>query len=135
MSWSMIYRPGSSIHGLVEKKSRNSFRMIVDFSKSGSGVNTCIDDSFAIVSYSSLYDPINLLLECGTGSYMYKTDVRLAFRLVPLRPQDYHLCCISWNGKCYIDHCFPMGLRSACQTWKKISTALEFILSIRGSDS
>ncbi len=136
MSGPFVHPPFESFQvspiGLCEKKVKGTFRMIIDLSDTGSAINQCIDDTFAAVSYSTLRDAIKMVIQCGKGAYMFKTDIKSAFRLLPLRPSQTHLFCIKWNGHYYVDLCFPMGLRSACQTWEKLSTALEFVLRNSG---
>ena len=53
-------------------------------------MNTCIDDEFASVSYMTIMDAIKMVVKCGKGAFMYKTDVKSAFRLIPLPPEQYH---------------------------------------------
>ena len=114
--------------GCVEKKIKGTFRLIFDLSSpTGRSVNDHIDDVFASVSYSSFDDALNLVRSCGPGAYMAKTDIKSAFRLLPIRPDQYHLFCFSWEGKFYFDRCMQMGCRSACSRFESVSTAIEHL--------
>ena len=59
--------------------------------------------------------------------FLAKTDVKNAFRLIPIRPEDYDLLGIHWQGLYYYDRCMPMGGSSSCRTFEVFSTALEWI--------
>ena len=56
---------------------------------------------------------------------MAKTDIKSAFRILPINPQDYHLLGIKWSGQ-YYDKCMPMGCSSSCKTFETFSTAVEW---------
>lgn len=58
---------------------------------------------------------------------MAKTDIKNAFRIIPIQPQDYHLLGICWKGLYYYDRCMPMGCSSSCKTFEIFSSAVEWI--------
>ena len=58
---------------------------------------------------------------------MAKTDIKNAFRLLPIHPEDYGLLGLKWKGLYYYDKCMPMGCSSSCLTFETFSTALEWI--------
>ena len=58
---------------------------------------------------------------------MAKCDIRSAFRLLPVLPEQYHLLGMKWNDNYYFDKCMPMGARSSCNLFELFSTGLEFI--------
>lgn len=37
---------------------------------------------------------------------MAKTDIEDAFRIIPIRPSDYHLLAFTWNNNFYLDKVF-----------------------------
>ena len=55
------------------------------------------------------------------------TDMKSAFRIIPIRPGDYHLLGIYWRGDYYFDRCLPKGLASSCKTFETLSTAVRWI--------
>ncbi len=119
--------------GIVPKKEPNSYRMIVDLSfPPGHAINDHIDDSFAKVQYSSVYDAVEALVACGPNAYMAKTDIKKAFRLIPISPKQYHLLCIRWEDVYFFDKTLPMGCRSSCKIFQSFSDALKFIASSKG---
>ena len=59
---------------------------------------------------------------------MGKTDIESAFRLIPVRPNDWELLGMFWNGQYYFDKVLPFGLRSAPYILNQFSDAIEWIL-------
>ena len=59
---------------------------------------------------------------------MAKVDLKNAFRLCPVRREDWHLLGIHWRNSYYIDKCLPFGLRSAPYLFNMVADALEWIL-------
>ena len=73
------------------------------------------------------YCDIRRLKHSGVGSYLAKTDVKSAFRILPVNPQDYHLLGLKWKYQYYYNKCMPMGCASSCKTFESFSTAVEWI--------
>ena len=46
---------------------------------------------------------------CGHKCLIAKADIQEAFRLIPIRPQDYPLLGFTWKGLFYYDIMLPMG--------------------------
>ena len=66
--------------------------------------------------------------EVGPGALLAKVDLKNAFRLCPVRPEDWHLLGIWWRGQYYVDQCLPFGLRSTPFLFNMVADALEWIL-------
>ena len=60
------------------------------------------------------------------GAHMAKTDIAEAFRIVPVEPSQYHLMGIHWRGEFFYDRCLAMGLRSSCNIFEQLSTAVHW---------
>ena len=58
---------------------------------------------------------------------MAKTDVKSAFRIIPIHPADYSLLGLKWDNMYYFDRCLAMGLSSSCAIFEAFSTALEWL--------
>ena len=56
-----------------------------------------------------------------------KPNVKSAFRIILINPQDYHLLGIKWSGHFYYDKCMPKGCSSSCKTFETFSTVVEWI--------
>ena len=48
-------------------------------------------------------DAICILKSLGPGSFMAETNLKSAFRLIPIHPDDWHLLWIHWNNQYYVD--------------------------------
>ena len=114
--------------GVVPKKTPGEFHCIQHLSYPyGASVNDGIPVEDTSVNYSRIDDAVGLILRSGVGSCLAKTDIKSAFRIIPIRPADYHLLAIYWRGNYYFDRCLPMGLTSSCKTFEALSTAVQWI--------
>ena len=78
--------------GVVPKKVPGEFRMIHHLSvPSGSSVNDGILSANTSVQYTTIADAISLIKQCGKGCFLAKTDIKDAFRIIPIQPSDYPL--------------------------------------------
>ena len=58
---------------------------------------------------------------------MAKTDIKSAFRIIPVHSDDHPLLGMKWDNLYYYDRCLPMGCSSSCAIFEAFSTALEWI--------
>ena len=63
----------------------------------GSSFNDGISSDYTTVSYATVENAIGLIKSVGPNCFLAKTDVKNAFRLVPIRPEDYDLLGIYWQ--------------------------------------
>ena len=114
--------------GVQPKKVPGQFRLIHHLSyPHGSSVNDGIPRELASVQYATTTDAVNLIKQLGYGCFMAKTDIKHAFRIIPIRQDQYHLLGFRWQGAIYHDKTLSMGLSSACKIFESFSTALEWI--------
>ena len=114
--------------GVVPKKNLGEFRLIHHLSyPKGSSVNNGIPLEHSWVCYGTIGDAINHIKVGGTSPYLAKTDIKSAFRILPINPVDYDLLGTKWKNKYYYDHCMPMGCSSSCKTFETFSSAFEWI--------
>lgn len=59
---------------------------------------------------------------------MAKSDIKDAFRIIPVSPGDYHLLGFTWQGQFYYERCLPMGASSSCQIFEQLSRALQWVM-------
>ena len=90
-------------------------------------VNDGISREHSSVHYANIDKAIRRIKHSGVGSYLAKTDVKSAFRILPVNPQDYHLLSLKWKDQYYYDKCMPMECASSCITFESFSTAVEQI--------
>ena len=118
--------------GVVHKKVPGEFRLIHHLSfPHGASINDGISSEHTTVSYSRVDNAIAIIKKLGRGCFLAKTDIKSAFRIIPIRPADYPLLGIMWQGKCYYDRAMPMGCASSCRTFEMFSTALEWVAKTR----
>ena len=113
--------------GVVPKKTLGSFRLIHHLSyPEGQSVNDGISDEYCTVQYSTIQDAI-AFIKINKQSFMAKTDIESAFRIIPIHPSNHHLLGFKWNKQYYYDKCLPMGLSESCRIFEEFSTALEWV--------
>ena len=114
--------------GLVPKKVPGEYRLIHHLSyPPGGSINDSIPKEFSSVSYASISDAISLLKQSGPGSFMAKTDIKSAFRIVPIHPDHYPLLGMKWQGLYYYDKCLAMGLSESCAAFERVSGSLQWL--------
>ena len=85
--------------GLVPKHDPGKFRLIHDLSfPKGDSINFYTSKEFTTVQYESLDRVVELVMSCGPRCLIAKADIQEAFRLIPIRPQDYPLLGFTWQG-------------------------------------
>ena len=113
--------------GLVPKKAQGEFRLIHHLSwPEGNSVNYHIDPEKASVKYSSFDDAIRIVQQAGHNCELAKCDVKSAFRLLPIHPDDYELVGFTFQNKYYFDKAMPFGCSVSCATWEKFSSFIEW---------
>ena len=129
--------PFSNFHvsplGLREKSTPGRYRLIHDLSYpyTKDSVNGSIPRDLASVSYADVQTAIQYIIQLGQGSYLSKVDIKSAFRLVPVHPDDYHLLGFTFQGEFYYDRCLAMGCSSSCAIFESFSSALEWAMKNR----
>ena len=120
--------------GLIPKgHTGTKWRMIVDLSSPSSGsVNDGISEELCSLKYASLDDAVKLVKQLGPGTQLVKMDLRDAYRMIPIHPEDQHLLAIEWQGATYVDRALPFGLRSAPKIFSAMADAMTWILFTRG---
>ena len=65
----------------------------------------------------------------GPGALMAKLDLKSAYRMVSVHPNDQPLLCIQWRGVTYCDQALPFGLRSAPKLFTAVADGLAWALA------
>lgn len=65
------------------------------------------------ISYISVDQIVNEILQLGQGVLMAKVDIEQTHCMVPVHPEDHHLLAVQWEGQTYVDKVLPFGLGSA----------------------
>ena len=61
----------------------------------------------------------------GRKSLLAKLDIKSAYRIVSVHPEDRPLRGMEWKGELYVDTCLPFGLRSTPRIFTALVDALE----------
>ena len=64
----------------------------------------------------------------GEGALLAKADIKSAYHLVQVHPDDRPLLAVEWRGSTYVDGMLPCGLRSAPKVFTAVADALEWCL-------
>ncbi|MES9880226.1 MAG: reverse transcriptase domain-containing protein [Sedimenticola sp.] len=113
--------------GLVPKKVPGEYRLIHHLSHpKGESVNDFIDPKLCSVQYTSFDEAIYMLQDLGQHCNLFKIDLRNAFRLLPVRPEDFDLLGFKFDIYYFIDKCVPFGCSISCSLFERFATFVEF---------
>lgn len=123
-----------SSFGVIPKRYQpGKWRLIVDLSSpDDASVNDGIDPHLCSLAYPSVHDAAKLVRASGKGTLLAKLDLKSAYRIVPVHPQDRPLLAVQWDGEVLIDSALPFGLRSAPKIFTAIADALMWVMQQRG---
>lgn len=131
-------RPFPNAHvsamGVVDKNDMGrpvGLRRICNLSDSPlEAVNSCIERlRCECSSFDSVLEAIATLSQTS-DIYMFHLDVKGAFRLIPVRAQDWHLQVFKWKGRYLFDLVLVFGCRTSPPIWRRVGSALEYIFSL-----
>ena len=119
--------------GVVPKHTPGLWRLIVDLSSpDGHSVNDGISRSLCSLTYVSVDTAVKLVEQLGRGTLLAKVDIRSAYRMLPIHPDDRWLLGMRWEGSVFVDTALPFGLRSAPKIFTAVADALEWIIKREG---
>ena len=109
------------------------WRLIVDLSApSGHSVNDGIESDLCAVEYTSVDRAAALIRRLGQRCLLTEIDIRSAYRIIPVHPQDTLLLGMRWQDGVYVDTALPFGLRSAPKIFNVAADALMWVLQQSG---
>ena len=114
----------------LEPKRAGGYRFIHNLSHpygSETSVNSNIPQDEKTCSYASLDEAIASIRTLGKGVFLAKTDIKSAFKIIPVHPDEYWLLGFKWDGQFYYAKTLPMGAGSSCAIFEEFSTAVEFV--------
>jgi len=120
--------------GLIPKKNKpGKWRLLADLSSpEKKSVNKGIDPVLASLAYSSVDHLVALVASLGREAFLVKADVKEAYRMVPVHPEDQYLLGVQWESSVYVDKVLPFGLSSAPKIFSALADALQWILHNNG---
>ena len=101
--------------GVIPKRHQpGKWQLITDLSfPEGNSVNDAISAAACTLQYISVDQVALQAMQLGKGALLAKTDIKAAYRIVPVAPQDRIFLGMKFNELVYVDGALPFGLRSA----------------------
>lgn len=129
------YRPFQNLRlspiGILEKPS-GGWRLIQHLSYPlGKSINSHIDPQYSSVQYTPFDKVLSTIYQTGPGAKMGRMDIKSAFRILILHPDDFELFGFKFNDYFFYDKCLPMGCAASCQLFEKFATFLEWLVRSR----
>ena len=122
--------------GLVPKDNGTKTRLIFHLSYpkgQNISVNSNTPEHLCKVKYPDFDDAIRRCLEEGEFCYMAKSDLISAFRILPVRPQDWCLLVMKAQSPIdglwyyFVDKCLPFGHALSCALFQRVSDAISHL--------
>ena len=68
------------------------------------------------------------MAKLGKGASLAKLDVKSAFRICPVRHEDWHLLGFTFQNLFFVDLCLPSGLRSSVNRFSRLADLVLWIM-------
>ena len=119
--------------GVIRKSELGKWRLILELSSpEGFSVNDGVDKHLCSLSYLSVDEVAERVVEVGKGALLAKFDLKAAYRNDPVHPEDHWFLGMVWGDKLYVDLVLPFGLRSAPAIFNAVAEVLSFLIRSRG---
>lgn len=80
------------------------------------------------VEFQTVLDVMDYVRQVGPDARLSKTDIRSAYRNLPVRPDLQHTQCSEWQGVLRADLCLSFGTASGPWTFEQFACAVHYIL-------
>ena len=106
------------------KKNRpNKWHLITGLSSpQDHSVNDSIKGAWSSLEYISIDHLAHMVSSVGRGAFLVRSDIKEAYRIIPVHLDDQRLLAVSWDNCIYIDTRLPFGLRSTPKIFSECST-------------
>ena len=123
----MIFSPINIVPKLGMKK----YRLIHDlaYPYNSESVNSCIPEENSSVQCHHIDEVINMALAIGVCTCGARCDIETAFRHQSMHRSQLFLLGFTFQGKYYINSSLPFGAASSCTIFKKVASALQWIVT------
>lgn len=120
--------------GLVPKKD-GDYRLIHHLSyPEAASINFFIDSEQSSVTYSTIDDAAAMIARLGSGAYLAKSDIKSAFRLIPVSSTDFDLLGFFFNNAYYYDKMLPFGCKISCAIWDRFASFLHWLTQVHAQN-
>ena len=107
-----------------------SVRLIMDLSQpKGLSVNEFISKEEFPCKYTPFDAATRLIRLTGKGCYLTKVDIKHAYRLLPVRPEDWPLLVYQWEGQYCVDLKLPFGCTSSASIFNDFADLVCWIIN------
>ena len=72
-------------------------------------VNDGIQGDACSLTYTTVADAVDVIAEGGQGTLLAKVDIKSAYRIIPVHPEDHQLLGMLWEGALFVDAALPSG--------------------------
>ena len=87
--------------------------------------------NFVVSAIQQSQMPLGISEQLAQGVFLSRTDIKNAFRIIPVHPTGYNLLGMKLRDQYYFDKCMPMGCSSSCHTFELFSSTLECMAQIK----
>ncbi len=109
--------------GVRPKGNTGRWRLTVDLSAPiGRSINDGIESPKCSLSYVSVDDAAQAIVQKGRGAILAKVDIRNVYQVVPVHPDDRWMLGMKWENQLFIDTTLPFGLRLAPNSLRRWPT-------------
>ena len=113
-------------------KPDGSYRLVLDLSQpDGHSVNDGIDKTEFPTEYTHFDKATDMVRKLGKGCKLCKIDIKHAYRILPVRMEDWPLLVYQWEGYYYVDLVLPFGGRSSSSIFTSFADLLNWILEVK----
>ena len=117
----------SPIGAISKKKRLGKWRVITDLSSpAGKSINNAISKN-SLPSNTLQWIIYHHLSFQRATSFLVKADIKEAYRMVLVHPDEQSLLGVLWDGRVYIDRMLPFGLSSAVIIFSAVADTLQWI--------
>ena len=100
----------------------------IGFDYAQHSVTPCRNNMLSTLDHPQVVtDYLKQELELERGARIAKMDIKSAYCLVPVHPQDRFLLGMRWNKRIFVDNMLPFGLRSAPKIFTAVADSLEWV--------
>ena len=92
-----------------------------------SSINDLIDKDSCSLTYVKIDDAIKTIQHYGRNVLLCKVDISNAFKIMPIKDNQWPYFCVKWENKYYVYVCLVFGYRSSPKIFDTLSQALCWI--------